>query len=335
MSAKRVLVIGATGAMGQYVVPELAALGYEVDAVALDLGKSELPNVHYFQGNAWDKDAFKAMVEKRYDGIVNFMSYSSPTLDYYLPLALDNCGHYIFLSSYRVFDNKELPLKEDSPRLIDTGDDMILRNAEDYCIYKARGENFLKYLPHNNYTIIRPAVTYGLLRYHLVTLGNDDTVGRARMGKKTVLPEEARNVPGTMTWGGDVAKMISKLLFNESALGETYNTTTSEHHTWGEIADYYKDICNLNVEWVSKDDYLLAVYGEQPYNLRRRWQLDYDRLFPRIMDNSKILAATGMKQEALMPLYEGLKREISRCPADHEWVNNDIMDKFLSDKGLM
>ena len=56
MSAKRVLVIGATGAMGQYVVPELAALGYEVDAVALDLGKSELPNVHYFQGNAWDKD---------------------------------------------------------------------------------------------------------------------------------------------------------------------------------------------------------------------------------------------------------------------------------------
>ena len=176
MSAKKVLVIGATGAMGQYVVPELASLGYEVDAVALDLGKSDLPNVHYFQGNAWDKDYFKALVEKRYDGIVNFMSYSSPTLDYYLPLALDNCDHYIFLSSYRVFDNKELPIKEDSPRLIDTGDDMILRNAEDYCIYKARGENFLKYLPYNNYTIIRPAVTYGLMRYHLVTLGNDDTV---------------------------------------------------------------------------------------------------------------------------------------------------------------
>ena len=38
MSAKKVLVIGATGAMGQYVVPELAALGYEVDAVALDGG---------------------------------------------------------------------------------------------------------------------------------------------------------------------------------------------------------------------------------------------------------------------------------------------------------
>jgi hypothetical protein len=89
------------------------------------------------------------------------------------------------------------------------------------------------------------------------------------------------------------------------------------------------------VEWVNKDDYLLAVYGEQPYNLRRRWQLDYDRLFPRIMDNSKILAATGMKQENLMPLYEGLKLEISRCPADQAWVNNDIMDKFLADKGLM
>jgi hypothetical protein len=30
-----------------------------------------------------------------------------------------------------------------------------------------------------------------------------------------------------------------------------------------------------------------------------------------------------------------LKLEISRCPADQVWVNNDIMDKFLADKGLL
>ena len=33
---KNVLVLGATGAMGVYLVPELARNGYHVDAVSLD-----------------------------------------------------------------------------------------------------------------------------------------------------------------------------------------------------------------------------------------------------------------------------------------------------------
>ena len=45
-----------------------------------------------------------------------------------------------------------------------------------------------------------------------------------------------------------------------------------------------------------------------------RWQLEYDRLFTRIIDNTKVLEATGLKQENFMPLYEGLKYEVSRCP---------------------
>jgi hypothetical protein len=39
------------------------------------------------------------------------------------------------------------------------------------------------------------------------------------------------------------------------------------------------------------------------------WQLRYDRMFDRVMDNRKILDATGMKQFELMPLYDGLKLE--------------------------
>ena len=33
---KKVLVLGATGAMGMYLVPELVSMGYQVDAVSLD-----------------------------------------------------------------------------------------------------------------------------------------------------------------------------------------------------------------------------------------------------------------------------------------------------------
>ena len=40
---RKVLVLGATGAMGRYLVPRLADLGYQVDAVSLDEVKSDRP----------------------------------------------------------------------------------------------------------------------------------------------------------------------------------------------------------------------------------------------------------------------------------------------------
>jgi hypothetical protein len=102
-----------------------------------------------------------------------------------------------------------------------------------------------------------------------------------------------------------------------------------ESRTWGEIAAYYKDICNLKAVWVDKEDYL-AILTPNPYNLRFRWQLEYARLFDREVDNSKVLAVTGLKQEGMMPLYDGLKMEIGRTPRDYEWQNNQRMDDYLA-----
>ena len=326
---KKVLVLGATGAMGKYLVPRFAEMGYQVDGVSFDDVTSGLPNVTYLKANAKDKDVLRQLLAKKYDGIVDFMIYPTGDLPYYLPQMLDHTDHYIYLSSNRIYDNKEHPVKESSPRLIDTADNLILRNSDDYSIYKARGENIVRALPKKNWTIIRPAITYSLMRYQLVTLEAPNTVGRAFAGKAVVVPEQARDVQATMSWAGDVARMIAGLLFNEKARGEVFTVATAEHHTWGEIADYYKDICNLKAVWVDKEDYL-KILNPDPYCPGARWQLEYDRLFDRIMDNSKVLAATGMKQEELMPLYDGLKHEIARCPRDFQWPENKLMDDYLN-----
>ena len=326
---KKVLVLGATGAMGQYLIPYLAEAGHTVDAVSLDETKSAWPNVKYIAANAKDKTFLKQLLTAGYDGIVDFMIYPTADLSYYLPLLLDHTGHYIYLSSYRIYDNKELPVRETSPRLLDTADNIILRNSDDYSIYKARGENIVRTFPKDRWTIIRPAITYSFMRYQLVTLEAPNTVGRAFAGKKTVVPESARNIQATMSWGGDVALMIAKLLFNEKALGEVFSVCTAEHHTWGEIADYYKDICGLESVWVDQEDYI-RILNPDPNSRAVRWQLECDRLFDRIMDNSKVLAATGMKQESLKKLYDGLKYEISRCPKDCTWRVNTAMDEYLA-----
>ncbi len=332
--SKKVLVFGATGAMGQYLVPRLAKMGYEVDAVALDKLECDMPNVNAIVGNAKEYEFLQQLFSaKRYDAIVDFMIYPTGDLWRYLPYLVPKTDHYIYLSTYRIYDDKEIPVRETSPRLIDASDDILLRNSDDYSIYKARGENIMRAMPTKNWTIIRPAVTYSLMRYQLVTLEAPYTVGRARAGKTVVVPEEAKNMQATMSWAGDVAKMIAGLLFNEKAFGETFTVSTSEHHTWGEIADYYKDICNLNALWVPKEDYINILCNDL-YKIGVRWQLEYDRLFTRIMDNSKILSVTGMKQSELMPLYDGLKYEIERCPADKVWYSTDAMDAYLKAKGL-
>ena len=330
MSQKKVLVLGGTGAMGQHLVPMLAEKGYSVDVVynSFDEMKTESPNVRYIKANAKDWQFIDDILKNAYDGIVDFLIYPSNELVFKLPKFLDNTGHYIYFSSYRIYANEEHPIKETSPRLLDVSDDKLLRLSDDYCIYKAKGEDLLHWTNKRNYTIVRPSITYSLMRYQLVTLEARETVGRAFTGRKVLLPEQARFVQGTMTWGGDAAKMLSRLLFNEKALAETFTVSTSEHHTWGEIAEYYRDICNLHVEWVDKEIYLQCI-APSKYLLVYRWQLDYDRLFDRIIDNSKILAATGLKQSDLMPLYDGLKYEIGRAPKDFAWHPDSVMDNMI------
>ena len=326
---KKVLVLGSTGAMGQYLVPLLAASGYQIDSVSYDDAAGPLPgNVRHIKADVKAGDTLLRLLDNQYDGIVDFLIYTSAELPHRLPMLVNNTGHYIYLSSYRIYDDKEQPIKESSPRLIDSSDDVLLRNSDDYCIYKARGENILHSFEKKNWTIVRPAITYSLLRYQLVTLEAPNTVGRAFAGKAVVLPEQAREVQATMSWGGDVAQMIAKLLFNPKALGETYTVASAEHHSWGEIAEYYKDICQLEAIWVDKEDYL-RIISPDLWRPNARWQLDYDRLFQRIIDNSKVLEATGMQQSQLTKLYDGLAREIARCPKDQQWPVNQRMDEYL------
>ena len=329
MKPEKVLVLGATGAMARYMIPFLAENGCQVDGITLDEVESKNPNVKYYKGNAKDPALLREFLSHNYDAVVDYLTYPTRDIPLYLPQLLDHTGHYIFLSSGRVYDNLEKPVKETSPRLIDSSKDPLLLSSDDYCIYKARGENLLFSWKRKNWTIVRPATTYSYLRYQLVTLEAANTVGRAFAGKKVVVPIQAKDKPATLSWGGDAGKMIGKLLFCEAALGEAFNINSAENHTWGEIADYYKDICGLDAVWVDKEDYL-KIIDPDPYHFAPRWQLEYARLFDREVDNSKVLAVTGMKQSDMMPLYDGLKMEISRTPKDYPWPNNQRMDDYLA-----
>ena len=315
--------------MGVYLVPKLVERGYAVDVLSLDDVTSDNPLLTYIKGDGMDVAYVGELLKKGYDGIVDFMIYNGDKFEERYRMFLDNTDHYIYLSSYRIYANEEHPIKETSPLLADvlTPEQQALR-YDDYCLYKAREERMLHASGRKNYTIIRPAITYSVGRYQLTTLEAPVLIPRIREGKTVLLPEEAMSVQATMSWAGDIATMIARLLFNPANFGETFTVATAEHHAWGEIAEYYRKLTGMKYTIIPKEDFL-SVWGTG--GLGNRWQLEYDRLFDRIMDNTKILNATGMKQSELKPLYEGLELVLGQL-GDQQFRHsptNDRMDAYI------
>ena len=334
MNNKKILILGATGAMAVYLIPELLKKEYTVVGVTLDEIESNDDKLEYIKADAKNLTFLKEMLKTKFDAIVDFLVYNSlDDFKKYYKLFLENTKHYIFFSTYRVYAD-DAPLSETSKRLIEIEkpDDFV--TEFEYSIYKAEEEDFLNNSEYGNYTIVRPAITYSKRRFQLTTLEADVLIYRMLKGKTVVLPKTAMNKQATMSWAGDVAKMLSGIILNREAFRQTYNVSTAEHLKWEDIAKIYEEIGNLKYITVDDEIYLDIIAEGSTW---AKQQLFYDRCFDRIVDNRKILSLCSMKQEDLMPLKDGLKLEFSGIGIEdikcsHE-VNNR-MDKYLESIGI-
>jgi nucleoside-diphosphate-sugar epimerase len=328
LNRKKVLVLGGTGVMGAYLVPELESLGYQVDVVSLDKVESSNPDIIYIQANAKDDLYLCKLLENKYDAIVDFMFYSTKEFANRFEMLLDNTDHYIFLSSYRVYADSATPIKETSPRLLDVSYDKEYLSTEDYSLTKAREEDILTSSRFTNWTIVRPAITYSKSRLQLIVLEANTFIYRAMNHLPVVLPEEAMSVQATMTWGGDVARLISRLVLNPVAFQEAYTLATSEHHAWEEIANYYKELIGL--DYVTVDTETFLGFYEPSVKHTARYQLLYDRCFNRVVDNSKVLQATGLKQSDFTSLKSGLANELAAHTKNTVWSENKVNERMTA-----
>lgn len=301
---KKVLLLGGTGAMGVYLVPELQKLGYEVYITSRSPHSSMERDKIFITGNAKDKTFLRRLLNIKFDAIVDFMVYNTKEFEERYMELLDSTPHYLFLSSYRVYgDNHGNPITETSPRLLDSVKDPEYLSTDEYGLTKARQENMLRKSGRKNWTILRPAVTYSKERFQLGTMEAHEFLKRAFQNKPIIFPKEMLGKYATMSWAGDVAKLISLLVMNEKAMGEAFTVSTSECHTWEEVMNYYVELLDMKVKLVDLDVYR-DIIG-------RPYQIKYDRMLDRVIDNSKALNATGMRQEDFMPLKDGLRIELN------------------------
>lgn len=313
---KRILLLGGTGAIGTHTVPELQKRGFSVVVTSRSAHEPNGDGVEYRQGNAKDDAFLDALLSERFDAIVDFMIYSTEAFSKRCEALLSHTKHYVFLSSYRVYgDCGCAPITEESPRLLDSVDDPAYLKTDEYGLAKARQEDILKASGYTNYTIVRPSITYAGDRFQLGTMEANEFLIRAVNGKTVVFPQEMLDKRAAMTWAGDVGKMIARLVLNEAAYGETYTAASAETKTWNNVLKIYRKLLGMQVKYVPLSTYE-SIVG-------RPWQIRYDRMLHRVVDNTKILLATGMKQSELMPLYEGLRTELAAFTANPHFKNVD------------
>lgn len=306
-NVKSVLLIGGGGTLGTYTAKELLQKGHKVDIICLEDKVSDNKNLNFYKGQASLEFLDSFLKDKMYDGIVNFIHY--PEIEEYPPvhkLLMAHTSHLIVLSSYRVYADKQHPVTESAPMLLDVSDDKKFIETEKYAISKAKLEKYLNSeCQGENWTIVRPVISFSKLRFDLVTYFGQDLIEMIKNGKTIPLPIEAKNLTAGLDWAGNSGKLIANLLFKKEAIGEAYTISSAQNLTWEDVANLYSKLLGGKFEWVTLEEYLKATDNYNYYALL------YDRLFDRLIDNQKVLKVTGLTKDDFVSVEEGLKMELS------------------------
>lgn len=223
--------------------------------------------------------------ERKWDAIVDFMSYSTEEFKSRYQLYLSSTKQYIYLSSSRVYAKSEGQLTENSPRLLDVCKDERYLATDEYALKKARQEDILRKSGYTNWTIIRPYVTFSEQRLQLSPLEKEYWLYRAVHGRTIVFSKDLAERTSTLTYGQDVARGIASLIGKEKAKGNVYHITISETHKWSEILQAYLDAFEKKT---GKRPKVFLTEKWEPFHGGNEPQVTYDRMYDRQFDNSNI-----------------------------------------------
>lgn len=289
---ERVLILGGTGAMGKALVPMLKQK-YDVFVTSRSKHVNE-ENVTYYEGDAHNISFLKDLLreDEKFDVIIDFMNYKLDEFSAIVNVILPQTDHYIFMSSARVYAPSDTILKEDSPRLLDVCKDEVFLESNDYALTKAKEENILLFSSNNNWTIIRPGLTYNYNRLQFALWEKEEWLYRAIKGKKVIFPEEMKQIYTTLTYAEDVADVIACLVNNPKAKRECFHIAGATPVCWEMIYNIYnKAVCrNIGIPIRIVD----ACSAEEiAHKFNRFYQYKYARGIDRTFDNTKLLNAIG------------------------------------------
>ena len=319
----QILILGGTGAMG---VPVVRYCSETADVFVTSRNPhNDLGNVHYLTGNAHSVEFLnKTVFCRHYDVIIDFMSYSTKEFESRVDMLLDASDHYIFLSSGRVYADKQGAISENDPRILDICcEDKEYLATDEYALFKARCENALKARHKKDWTIVRPYITFNSQRLQLGVYEKENWLRRFINGHTIVVPEDILHRKTTITFGDDVALRIAKLSLSQETIGQTYNVSNSKSIYWEEVLHLY-DNClfeitgkRMNIKLVKDSTGLQNVWN--------KYQIIYDRLYTRQFDNRKQEKICG---SSYTDLKDGIMACLEKCLKNPVYAKHKISGAY-------
>ena len=257
----KILVIGATGHIGTYLVPRLVAAGHRV--AAMHRGNRE----PYSLKPVWDKveriqadrkeeeekgDFGKAVAKVSAEVVIDLILFKREGLPQMVEALQGNCRHYIYCGTMWVYGPTEFaPTREEHPRLAD----------EDYGRNKAEIElELLRLAACENFpaTILHPGHIVGPGWPPIGPTGNLDLAVFEKLGRglEVCLPDLGL---GTLhhVHADDVAQAFERAIERPNAsIGESFNVVSPEALTLNAF-------CRAAAGWVGKEPVLAYLPWER------------------------------------------------------------------------
>lgn len=286
-----ILLIGGTGVIGKSLTEELLlSKNFSVFITTRNTNLSSSSEITYIYGDSLDEFFIKNIIDSHdFDVIVDFMVYPTSLFSKLVSYFLNNCMHYIFLSSYRVYsDSGNKKLTEESLRLIDdTTINYNYRKSEEYAIKKAKQENILFEKNMKNWTILRPSITFGKNRIQLFCFECSFYLPRIMNDLPIVIPKYIKDIKTTYTDSNFSAKYILNIINNKNHFTQVFNLCSDFNTTWGNIFDFFSK--ELDAKFIEVD---FEQFKSLHVNL---YQVKFDRMLNRNLSNSKLLSHVVVK----------------------------------------
>ena len=330
----KILITGGTGVIGIALTSALAK--YENNQIYISSRRNRISginNIVFLHGNAHDIQ-FLQSLDDDYDAVVDLMNYGMDEAKTCIDVLSKKTKKYYFISSCRVFANKNT-IVESSPMLIDVTEDDQYRKTNDYALSKAREEQLIK--DYHNAIVLRPYITYGPERLQLSIYEKELWLWRAIKGHTIVVTDEMLNATTTITYSVDVSEAIARIVMHGTE-ERSINIITNETKKWIEIYNIYRNFLSsqnidLKLMRIGSDALIQKAFHSN------KWQLLYDRKWDRVFDNSVLLRETGMSDKDFTKVDDGLRKSLDDFSNNIEFktinpIANGYMDRITHEKGL-
>lgn len=283
----KVLLIGGTGVLSSAIMELSIERGHKT--YVLNRGnRANLihPDAIFLKANIRNKKEIECIIKGLYfDIVIDFISYNVSDLKCVLSVFQYKCKQFFFISSCAVYRKPE-------QNGVFTEQSVLIDPEWDYSINKVKCEKYLEdkcKKAELQYTIIRPAITYGNTRipYSITPAYGWHWTLIARMlnNKPILIWNEGKGIT-TITHVSDFAKGVIGLFGNPKAYNEAFHITTDNYYSWREVAETIGEI--IGQQPVFADLPKDFIIEQRPY---MRGIMLGSRAKNTIFDNSKIKAA--------------------------------------------